>query len=134
MFTYAAVVPGISQVGRRHMRTRLNIAMKRLSLYIHEVSQQSHRSRSTSIRCNLQFRLSEILDTCAVEGFYCQDFFQPFLENTLSTVKTIMSNISRGKLQLPLCSLRGCRYSYGYCGQFSLGILFYRHFQNKNNT
>ena len=125
MVTYAT----LSQVGRRHMRTRLNVAMKWLSFHIHDVSQKSHRSR-TLIGCNLRFRLSEILDTCAVEGFYCQDFFQPFLENTLSTVKTIMSNISRGKLQLPLCSLRGCRYSYGYCGQFSLGILFYRHFQN----
>ena len=42
-----------------------------------------------------------------------------------------MTNISRGRL--PSLSLRGCRYSYGYCGQFSLGRLFYHHSQNWNN-
>ena len=43
-----------------------------------------------------------------------------------------MSNISRGRLTSQ--SLRRCRYSYGYSGQFSLSILFYCHFQNWNNT
>ena len=59
------------------------------------LSQQSQQSRfvSTSISCNSRFRLSEILNTCTVEGFYCLDFFQPFLENTFGAVKTIMSNI-----------------------------------------
>ena len=47
-----------------------------------------------------------------------------------SAVKTIMSNISRGRL--PSHWPRGCRYRYGYCGHFP--ILFYRHFQNLNNT
>ena len=48
----------------------------------------------TSIRCNhdSQFRLSEILNTCAVEGFHCSDFCQPFLKNIFGAVKTIMSN------------------------------------------
>ena len=35
-------------------------------------------------------------------------------------VKTMMSNISRGRL--PSYSPRGCQYSSEYCGQFSLGI------------
>ena len=86
-----------------------------LSFYIHEVPQQSQRSRfvSSSIRCNI-----------AVSFVWNSRH----LENTFSAVKTIMSNISRGRL--PPRSPHGCRYSYGYCGQFSLSILFYRHFQN----
>ena len=37
-------------------------------------------------------------------------------------VKSMMSNISRGRL--PSYSPRGCQYSSEYCGQFSLGIFW----------
>ena len=48
-----------------------------------------------------------------LKAFIVKDFFQPFLENTFGAVKTIMSNISRGRLLSH--SPRGCGYSYGYC-------------------
>ena len=56
-------------------------------------------------------RLSEILNTRVVEGFCCQDFFQPFIENAIGTV--IMSYISQGRL--PLHNPRECGYSHRFC-------------------
>ena len=39
---------------------------------------------------SLQFAVSFVrsLNVCTVEGFYCEDFFQPFLENTFGAVTT----------------------------------------------
>ena len=103
-----------------------------LSSYIPEVlSQQSQRSQFVWNSQHLWQHCSDCW------GILLLRILSAFLENTFGAVKTIMSYISRGRLTSQ--SLRRCRYSYGYCrywycGQFSLSILFYCHFQNWNNT
>ena len=86
----------------------LYFQMRQSSFYIHEVSQQSHHSCfvSTSIHCS---------SLTLWKGFYCQNFFQPFVENTFGAVKIITSHISH--------SPHKCGYSHGYCGQFNASFI-----------